>query len=163
MTLLKAYFTKYPEDAEKVTIVIKGGYDSQTHIISSSPEAVRKSIDNILNQLGGTKKLDLWSPARRDPNTPLEVTMGIVQKEYIDTGKLGGFALSECRAETIHEAVKYGKVKAVEVELSMFSPDILTNGVVAACAEHGIPIAAYSPIGRGVSFVQRMTLALVEE
>lgn len=151
MTLLKAYFTKYPEDADKVTLIIKGGVDLKTLKPDGSPENVRRSLDNIISQLGGTKKLDLFSCSRRDPSTPLEVTFGVIQKEYIDTGKLGAIALSECSADTINEAAKIAKIGTVEVELSIFTPDILRNGVAAACAQHGIPITAYSPIGRGVS------------
>jgi pyridoxine 4-dehydrogenase len=56
---------------------------------------------------------------RRDPNVPMEVTFGVMDKEYVQTGKIGGIALSEVRAETIHEAVKYIKVLAVEAELSL--------------------------------------------
>lgn len=151
LTLLKAYFTKYPEDADKVTLIIKGGVDLKTLKPNGSPEYVRQSLDNIISQLGGTKKLDLFSYSRRDPNTPLEVTFGVIQKEYIDTGKLGAIALSECNADTINEAAKIAKIGTVEVELSIFTPDILNNGIAAACAQHGIPITAYSPIGRGVS------------
>ncbi|KAM0260312.1 hypothetical protein ACHAQJ_002877 [Trichoderma viride] len=150
MTLLKHYFTKYPEDADKITLIIKGGTNLATWKPDGSPEGIRRSLDNIISQLGGTKKVDLFSCSRRDPSTPLDVTFGVIQKEYIDTGKLGAIALSECNAATIHEAAKIAKIGTVEVELSIFSPDILTNGVAAACAEHGIPITAYSPIGRGM-------------
>ncbi|KAF4470324.1 pyridoxine 4-dehydrogenase [Fusarium albosuccineum] len=150
MTLLKHYFTKYPEDAEKVTLVIKGGHDLDTHKPNASPEGIRRSLDNIISQLGGTKKVDAFACSRRDPEVPLEVTFGVIQKEYIDTGKIGGVSLSECSAETIHEAAKHVKVAAVEVELSMFSPDILKNGVAAACAKYDIPVLAYAPIGRGM-------------
>ena len=31
-----------------------------------------------------------------------------------------------------------------------FSTNVLENGVAAACAQHGIPLIAYSPIGRGM-------------
>ncbi|KAL6919212.1 hypothetical protein ACHAPO_004326 [Fusarium lateritium] len=150
MTLLKAYFTKYPEDANKITIVMKGTYNLQKFQLDGSPENVRRSIDNVINQLGGTKKLDLFAPSRRDHKVPFETTLSVIQKEYIDTGKVGGIALSECSAETIEEAVKIAKISLVEVELSLFSTDILHNGVAAACAKHNIPIMAYSPIGRGI-------------
>ena len=50
---------------------------------------------------------------------PLEVIFEVIDKEYIQTGKVGGISLSEVRAETIHEAVKHTKVLAVEVELSL--------------------------------------------
>lgn len=150
MTLLNAYFSKYPEDVDKITIAMKGAYNPETFKLDGSPENVRRSIDNIINQLGGTKKLDLFAPSRRDHNVPLETTLSIIQKEYVETGKVGGIALSECSAETIEEAVKIVKVGLVEVELSLFSTDILHNGVAAACAKHNIPIMAYAPIGRGV-------------
>jgi pyridoxine 4-dehydrogenase len=85
-----------------------------------TPEGVRRTIDNTLNQLNGRKKLDIFEYARRDQNIEFKVTLDTEQKEYIDTGKVGGIALSECRAETIHEAVKHIKVAAVEVELSLY-------------------------------------------
>lgn len=152
MTLLKAYFTKYPEDADKVVLSMKGAMDLATHASDASPEGIRRSMDNMIAQLGGTKKIDLFSVSRRDKNTPLQTTIDVLQKEYIDTGKLGGFALSECSAETVREAAALTKVHIAEVELSLFSPDVLGNGIAQACGELGIPIEAYSPMGRGVSF-----------
>lgn len=77
-----------------------------------------------------------------------------VMQEYIEKGLLGGISLSEVSAETIHQAVKIlGKkgVVCVEVELSLFAAEVLENGVAAACKEYGIPLVAYSPLGRGVS------------
>ncbi|WYZ42838.1 hypothetical protein EsH8_VI_000537 [Colletotrichum jinshuiense] len=150
MVLLERYFAKYPEDADKVVLSIKGGVNLQKFVPDGSPEGIRTSLDNVISQLKGRKKVDIFECARRDKNTPLEVTFGVLQKEYIDTGKLGGICLSEVSAETIHEAVKHAKIVGVEVELSLFCTDTLTNGIAAACAQHGIPLIAYSPIGRGM-------------
>lgn len=149
MTLLEAYFAKYPEDADKVVLSIKGAVDLSKHAPDGSPEGVRRSIDKVLKQLNGRKKLDIFECARRDPKVPMEVTFRTMQ-EYIDKGLLGGISLSEVAASTIHEAVKHAKIVAVEVELSIFSPDVLTNGVAAACAQYNIPLIAYSPVGRGI-------------
>ena len=151
MTVLNAYFTKYPEDADKVTLMVKGGYNIATFQLDGSPEGIRKSADNILAQLGGKKKLDIFSYSRRDPKVPLATTLKVLKEEYVDTGKIGGIALSECSAATIREGAKITKIEAAEVELNMFSPDILRNGVAEACAENNITVIAYSPIGRGVS------------
>ncbi|KAL4948521.1 NADP-dependent oxidoreductase domain-containing protein [Aspergillus filifer] len=150
LVLLERYFAAYPEDAEKVTLSIKGGVNPETHQLDASPENTRRTLDDCIAQLKGRKKIDIFEFGRRDPNVPLQVTFGVIEREYIQTGKIGGIALSEVRAETIHEAVKYTRVVGVEVELSMFTPDILTNGVAAACAQYNIPIIAYSPIGRGM-------------
>jgi len=149
LVLLERYFEKYPEDADKAVISIKGGLNPKTHQLDASPENTRYVLDNCLTQLKGRKKLDIFEFGRRDAKVPMEVTFGVLEKEYIQTGKLGGISLSEVRAETIHEAVKYAKIVAVEVELSLFSTHVLNNGVAAACAQYGIPLVAYSPIGRG--------------
>ena len=117
--LLERYFEKYPEDADKVVISIKGGLNNETHKIDASPENTRSTIDDSIAQLKSRKKLDLFEFGRRDPDVPMEITFGVIDKEYVQTGKLGGISLSEVRVETIHEAVKYTKVLAVEVELSM--------------------------------------------
>ncbi|KAL6900538.1 Aldo/keto reductase [Trichoderma evansii] len=150
MTIIKHYFTKYPEDADKVYLSMKGGVDLKALKPDGSPENIRKSLDNILAQLDGKKKVDAFCCARRDPNYPLDITFGVIQREYIDTGKIGAIMLSECGVNTIQEAVKVAKIVAAEVELSLFTPDILKNGIAAACKEHDIPIIAYSPIGRGM-------------
>ncbi|KAL2802665.1 NADP-dependent oxidoreductase domain-containing protein [Aspergillus granulosus] len=150
LVLLERYFEKYPEDADKVVLSIKGGINPDTHQIDGSPENTRRTLDNCIAQLKGRKKIDLFEFGRRDSNVPLEATFGVIEREYIQTGKIGGIALSEVRAETIHEAAKYTKIVGVEVELSMLTPDILDNGIADACAEYGIPIVAYSPMGRGI-------------
>ncbi|KAI1421150.1 voltage-gated shaker-like K+ channel, subunit [Xylaria sp. FL1777] len=150
LVLLERYFEKYPEDAEKVVISIKGGVNPKTHMMDASPENTRRSLDACISQLKGRKKLDLFGFSRRDPNVPMEETFKVIQEEYINTGKLGGILLSEVRADTIHEAMKYTKVAAVEVEVSLFATDIFENGVAAACAQYDIPVVAYSPIGRGM-------------
>ncbi|KAL2263454.1 hypothetical protein VTK26DRAFT_6752 [Humicola hyalothermophila] len=156
MTLLEKYFAKYPEDADKVVLSIKGGIGPDLKPDGSAAN-VRRSIDNVLRQLNGRKKLDIFECARRDPNVPMEETFAAMQ-EYIDKGLLGGVSLSEVSAATIHEAVKHVKVVAVEVELSLQSPDVLTNGVAEACAQYDIPLVAYSPIGRGILTGQLRTL-----
>ena len=119
LVLLERYFEKYPEDADKIIISIKGGLNNETHQVDGSPKNTRRTLDDSIAQLKGRKKLDLFEFGRRDPNVPMETTFGVIDKEYVQTGKLGGISLSEVRAETIHEAVKYTKVLAVEVELSM--------------------------------------------
>ncbi|KAL2166444.1 hypothetical protein VTG60DRAFT_2752 [Thermothelomyces hinnuleus] len=136
MTLLDAYFAKYPEDADKVVLSIKGCYGPNG--LDGSAEGVRRSIDNVLRQLNGRKKLDVFECARRDPNVPMEVTFRAMQ-EYIDKGLLGGISLSEVAASTIHEAVKHAKIVAVEAELSIFCPEVLTNGVSSRVRAADIP------------------------
>ncbi|KAL4802026.1 NADP-dependent oxidoreductase domain-containing protein [Aspergillus unguis] len=149
LVLLEQYLQKYPEDADKFVLNIKGGTAPGTIRPDGSAKNTRRTLDDCIAQLKGRKKIDQFEFARRDQNVDMAETFGVM-KEYIEAGKLGGIALSEVRAETIHEAVKHIKPVAVEVELSMFCTDVLENGVAAACAQYGIPIIAYSPLGRGI-------------
>jgi pyridoxine 4-dehydrogenase len=146
--LLREYFEKYPGDAKKVVLSIKGGLEKGGMRPDGSPENVRRSIDECLTQLAGTKKLDLFECARVDPKTPIEITVRTAD-EYVQAGKLGGISLSECSADTIRRAAKVAKISAVEVEYSLWATEIQDNGVLATCGELGIPIVAYSPLGRG--------------
>jgi len=150
LVLVERYLEKYPEDADKIVLSIKGGVNPVTHKIDGSPENTRRTLDDSIAQLKGRKKIDIFEFGRRDHNVPMEVTFGIIEKEYVQTGKIDGISLSEVRAETIHEAVKHTKICAVEIELSLFATESLEDGVAAACAQYNIPMVAYSPIGRGM-------------
>ena len=140
LTLLKKYFTKYPEDAHKVVLNIKGALRPGL-LPDGSPCFVRQSVERCVDQLGGTAKIDMFECGRRDPNTPLEVTLATLE-ELVQEGKIAGVALSEVNADTIRAAAKITKIVAVEIEISLFCTDALTNGITKACAELNIPIIA---------------------
>jgi pyridoxine 4-dehydrogenase len=146
--LLNEYFTKYPEDAEKVVLSIKGGLVPGQMKPDGSKEGVQRSIDECLRVLDGKKFLDLFECARVDPNVPIEDTVSYIA-EYVKAGKVGGISLSEVGAKSIRKAHAVHAVSAVEVEFSLWATDILENDVAATCAELGIPIICYSPLGRG--------------
>jgi pyridoxine 4-dehydrogenase len=136
--LLEKYFTKYPEDADKVVLSIKGGMNPKTF----------QPVDNVLKLLNGKKKLDIFECARVDKNTPIETTMKVLEEEYVKTGKLGGISLSEVGPVTIQKAAKATKIVAVEVEVSLTAIDVFQNGVAKACAENDILMVAYViPLG----------------
>lgn len=83
----------------------------------------------------------MFECARRDPNVPLEATLATLG-ELVKEGKIGGVALSEVNANTIRAAAKITKIVAVEVEISLFSTEPLSNGIAQTCAELNIPIIA---------------------
>ena len=147
--LLNRYFTKYPEDADKVVLSIKGAIVPGELVPDGSEQGIRRSIDECLKILDGKKSLDIFEQARQDPKVPLKESMDTMA-QYVKEGKLGGIALSEVTADQIKEAAALHPIAAVEVEMSLQTPDILTNGVAAICAELKIPIVAYSPLGRGL-------------
>ncbi|MCJ1238022.1 hypothetical protein MMC14_006010 [Varicellaria rhodocarpa] len=148
LTLLRQYYDRYPEDADKVVLNIKGAIRPGLKP-DSTPKFLRENIAQCLEMPGPKGKIDMFECARRDPNVPLADTL-LTLSELVDEGKIGGVALSEVSAATIREAANMTKIVAVEVELSLFSRDPLTNGIIKACAELDIPIIAYSPLGRGI-------------
>ncbi|THV46596.1 hypothetical protein BGAL_0373g00020 [Botrytis galanthina] len=150
LTICAAYFEKYPEDADKVVLSIKGGINLEKFVPDGSPEGVRKSVDTCLALLKGKKEIDIFECARVDKNTPIEVTMKVLEEEYVKTGKIGGISLSECSAETVRRAAKVTKIVACEVEVALNTLDIFQNGVAEACREHDILVVAYSPLGRSL-------------
>ncbi|KAK7739263.1 hypothetical protein SLS62_011252 [Diatrype stigma] len=162
--LLKYYFEQYPEDASKVVLSIKGAFGARTGP-DGSPEGIRASVDEAVKVLGGTKTIDIFECARVDPKVPIETSIGALA-ELVKEGKIGGIGLSEVSAATIRKAHAVHPIAGVEVELSLFTPDPLHNGIVETCHERprkntmgeafsnggntvGIPIIAYSPISRG--------------
>ena len=145
--LLNRYFTKYPQDADKVILNIKGGNDEG--LDPHGDEAfVRASVENCVRILDGKKKIDIFECARVDKNVPIETTISALAK-LVQEGKIGGIGLSECNAQTIQRAVKVHPIASVEVELSLWESNCLKNGVASTCAELGIPIIAYAPLGQG--------------
>ena len=141
LTLLKKYFDKYPDDAHKVVLNVKGGFDIKAHTPDGSSAGVERSILNCIEMLGPQGHIAMFECARKDPNVPLKETLGTLV-EMVNAGKIGGVALSEVSAKTIREAATITKILAVEIEFSLSHTEPLTNGVAKACAELGIPIHA---------------------
>ena len=101
--LLSKYFTKYPENADKVVLSVKGGLKKGEIIADGSEKNIRRSVDECLRLLEGKKKLDIFECARQDPAYPVEHTIKVLA-EYVKEGKIGGIGLSEIDAETIRRA-----------------------------------------------------------
>lgn len=123
--------------------------------VDNSPAYTRESIENCLALLGDKAMIDTWEMARRTTQEEYIQSLRVIDS-YVQAGKIGGVTLSEVNAKTIRQAVKVVKVVGVEVELSLFYTEPLRNGICAACAEFGIPVFAYSPLGVSapVSYLQ---------
>jgi pyridoxine 4-dehydrogenase len=148
MHLLNEYFTAYPEKASKVLLSMKGGMDPTTMKPDSTEAGLKRSVDTCLRVLDGKKSIDIFECARVDPNVSIEDTIRVLG-QFVKEGKIGGIGLSEVKAETIRRAHKIHPIAVVEVELSLWTPDVLHNDIATTCAELGIPIVAYAPLSRG--------------
>lgn len=138
LQLLKYYFSEYPEDADSVVLSIKGAFNLPTHSPDCSPENIRASVEEALRVLDGVKKIDIFECARVDPKVPIETSVQALA-ELVAEGKIGGIGLTEVSAATIRRAHAVHPIAAVEIELSLFTTDPLTNGVAATCHERMFP------------------------
>lgn len=123
----------HPEDSEKVVLSIKGAYDI-TKGPDGTPEGIRASVETAIKTLGGLKKIDIFECARVDQNVPIETSVQALA-ELVAEGKIGGIGLSEVSAATIRRAHAVHPVSVVEIELSLFTPDPLRNGILQTCKE----------------------------
>jgi pyridoxine 4-dehydrogenase len=140
LTVLNRYLEKYPEDASKILLNIKGAV-KPGYQVDGSAENVKTSVDNCVRLLGPKGYIDQFEPARRDKKVPLEETIGTL-RDLVAEGKIGGVALSEVNANSIREAAKITKIIAVEIELSLWETAPLTNGILEACKELDIVVIA---------------------
>jgi pyridoxine 4-dehydrogenase len=147
LQLLARYFTKYPEDAEKVYLSIKGGVDPYTWEAQGTSESIDRSINTTLEVLGNCKHLDMFCLSRVG-TVEIEESVKAI-KRFVDAGKVDSICLSEVGPQTIRRAHKIHPIAAVEIEFSLWSREAETNGVFATCKELGIPVIAYSPLGKG--------------
>lgn len=91
-------------------------------------------MEEALRVLDGAKKIDVFEMARVDPSVPVETSVAALA-ELVREGKIGGIGLSEVSGATIRRAAAVAEIAAVEIELSLFTTDVLNNGVADACHE----------------------------
>jgi aryl-alcohol dehydrogenase-like predicted oxidoreductase len=135
---------------ERLVVATKFGFRFGPGGISgadSSPENVRRACDGSLKRLG-IDIIDLLYQHRVDPNVPIEDTVGAMA-DLARQGKVRYLGLSEAGPEILRRAAKVHPVAALQSEYSLWTRDVETNGVLAACRELGISFVPYSPLGRG--------------
>ena len=107
---------------------------------------VRQCIDESLQRLQ-TDLIDLYYLHRRDPDVPIEETVGAMA-DLVTAGKVRHLGLSEVSAAELRTAHAVHPIAALQSEWSIWTRDI--EAVVApAAAELGIGIVPFSPLGRG--------------
>lgn len=148
MMLLQQFVEEVKDD--DLVISIKGGLGHDM-VPDGSAKLIKESVEQCVKFLksGSTKPKVLYEMARVDPKTPYEETIGYIY-DHVKSGEIDGISLSEVGPESIKKAASVAPISAIEVELSLFSQDILNNGILAEASKHNIPIIAYSPLARGI-------------
>jgi aryl-alcohol dehydrogenase-like predicted oxidoreductase len=111
------------------------------------PAAVKTALTYTLRRLR-TDYVDLYQPARVDPNVPIEETVGAV-KEMIDAGYVRHLGLSEAGVESIRRAHAVHPVIALETEYALATRDP-EREVLPVLRELGIGLVAYGVLSRGL-------------
>jgi len=116
------------------------GYDAR-------PAAVRNFLAHSLQRLR-TDHIDIYRPARLDPQVPIEETIGAIG-DMVKAGYVRYIGLSEVGAATIRRAASAHPICDLQIEYSLISRSI-EDGILAVCREQGIGITAYGVLSRGL-------------
>ena len=114
---------------------------------SATPDAVKTSLAYSLQRLG-TDYVDLYQPARLDPQVPIEDTVGAIG-EMIDAGYVRYLGLSEMGAATIRRASAVRRVTGLQIEYSLVSRGI-EDQILPTVRDLGIGVTAYGVLSRGL-------------
>ena len=136
---------------DRVFLATKFGFirdpnDPARRGISGRPEYVRASCEASLQRLG-TETIDLYYQHRVDREVPIEETVGAMA-DLVRQGKVRYLGMSEASVETVARAHAVHPITALQNEYSLWTRDP-EDGVIALCAQLGIGLVPYSPLGRG--------------
>ncbi len=115
--------------------------------LDNSAEHLEAELDKSLQRLG-LDYVDLFYAHRRDPRfTPEETAANLGR--LVEKGKARAIGLSEVAPSTLRRAMKAFPIAAVQSEYSLATrfPDL---GLVQSCAELGVAMVAFSPVGRSL-------------
>jgi aryl-alcohol dehydrogenase-like predicted oxidoreductase len=116
------------------------GYDAR-------PQAVKSFLAYTLQRLR-IDHIDIYRPARLDPNVPIEDTVGAIA-DMVKAGYVRHIGLSEVGPETIRRAAAVHPICDLQIEYSLISrrPE---DAILPVCRELGIAITAYGVLSRGL-------------
>ncbi|WP_414167759.1 aldo/keto reductase [Streptoverticillium reticulum] len=151
--LVGRWLRRHTGDRDRVVVATKFGlrHDAATGRVGDVdtsavyvPVACRASLRRL-----GTDHIDVYYAHRRNPDTPVEETMGALSR-LVDEGLVRHVGLSEVSADTLRRAHAIHPVSAVQVEYSLFTRNVVEGELLDTCRELGIAVVAYSPLGRGM-------------
>lgn len=138
-------------DRDKVLLSVKFGAqrgpDGSWLGYDARPAAVKTALAYSLTRLN-TDHVDIYRPARLDPNVPIEETVGAIG-EMVDAGYVRYVGLSEVGAESVRRSAAVHPICDVQTEYSLLSRGI-ERSILPTCRKLGIAITAYGVLSRGL-------------
>ncbi|MDQ2777289.1 MAG: aldo/keto reductase [Acidobacteriota bacterium] len=115
--------------------------------IDARPAAVKNFLGYTLNRLG-VDHIDIYRPARLDPQVPIEETIGAIS-DLVKAGYVRYIGLSEAGPETIRRAHAVHPIGDLQIEYALISrgPE---KEIFPVLEELGIGVTAYGVLSRGL-------------
>lgn len=137
-----------------IELMVKVGMDTRCPVEKTGSSFVnrtdaaglRADVEYALETLS-VDYIDIAVLCRVSDSVPIEESVQTL-KQLVDEGKIRHIGLSEASADTIRRAHAVAPIRYIEQEWSLWTRDI-EKDIVPVCAELGIGIVAYSPLGRG--------------
>jgi len=116
------------------------GYDSR-------PAAIKYFVAYSLQRLG-VDAIDIYRPARLDPDVPIEESVGAMA-DMVKAGWIRHIGLSEVGSDTIRRAHAVHPIVDLQIEYSLVARGIESD-ILKTCRELGIGITTYGVLARGL-------------
>ncbi|WP_045200213.1 aldo/keto reductase [Rhodococcus sp. B7740] len=111
------------------------------------PNAVKSALGYTLARLG-VDHIDIYRPARLDPQVPIEDTVGAIA-EMVDAGYVRHIGLSEIGSATLRRAAAVHPICDLQIEYSIVSRGI-EDDILDTARELGVGTTAYGVLSRGL-------------
>src|SRR6476660_5768120 len=123
------------------------GPDGSWNGVDTRPVAIKNALAYTLRRLG-TDHVDIYRPARLDPNVPVEDTIGALA-DLVQAGYIRHIGLSEVGADTLRRAAAVHPIADLQIEYSLVSRGIEAD-ILRSARALGIGITAYGVLSRGL-------------
>jgi aryl-alcohol dehydrogenase-like predicted oxidoreductase len=111
------------------------------------PAAVKTSLAYTLQRLG-VDHIDIYRPARLDPNVPIEDTVGAIA-DMVQAGYVRHIGLSEVGADTLRKAHAVHPIVDLQIEYALITRGV-EDKILPVLRELGIGMTAYGVLSRGL-------------
>ena len=111
------------------------------------PAAVKTALAYTLQRLG-VDHIDIYRPARLDPNVPIEDTVGAIA-DMVQAGYVRHIGLSEVGVETIRKAHAVHPIVDLQIEYALITRGV-EDKILPVLRELGIGMTAYGVLSRGL-------------
>jgi aryl-alcohol dehydrogenase-like predicted oxidoreductase len=136
---------------ERVTLSVKFGAlrgpDGSWTGVDNRPVAIKNFLAYTLKRLK-VDYIDIYRPARLDPNVPIEDTVGTIA-DLIKAGYVRYVGLSEVGVDTIRRAHAVHPIADLQIEYSIVSRGV-EQTILPVLRELGIGMTAYGVLSRGL-------------